>query len=77
MRKTIAEEEKNKEMEDLYLPPRRKNMQQNNADASEFKKPCHCYCLEMLKQNSIFLSSEQDHNTIFLTTSIIILKNTY
>lgn len=34
VRKTIAEEEKTKEMEDLYLPPRRKNMQQNNE--SEF-----------------------------------------
>ncbi|XP_041975672.1 chromodomain-helicase-DNA-binding protein 1 isoform X1 [Aricia agestis] len=32
VRKNIAEQEKNKEMEDLYLPPRRKNLQQNNAD---------------------------------------------
>ncbi|XP_060804786.1 chromodomain-helicase-DNA-binding protein 1 isoform X2 [Amyelois transitella] len=32
VRNTIAEQEKNKEMEDLYLPPRRKNLQQNNAD---------------------------------------------
>lgn len=36
VRNTIAEQEKNKEMEDLYLPPRRKNLQQNNADESEF-----------------------------------------
>ncbi|CAG9796556.1 unnamed protein product [Diatraea saccharalis] len=34
VRKTIAEEEKNKEMEDLYLPPRRKQLQQS-ADASK------------------------------------------
>lgn len=27
-------------MEDLYLPPRRKNMQQNNADNSEY---CHFF----------------------------------
>lgn len=33
MRKVIAEEEKNKEMEDLYLPPRRKNMQQSADDS--------------------------------------------
>lgn len=25
-------------MEDLYLPPRRKNMQQNNADNSEYSR---------------------------------------
>lgn len=36
VRKTIEEQEKNKEMEDLYLPPRRKNMNQNNADNSKF-----------------------------------------
>lgn len=36
VRKTIEEEEKNKEMEDLYLPPRRKNMNQNNSDLSKF-----------------------------------------
>lgn len=35
VRNTIAEQEKNKEMEDLYLPPRRKNLQQNNADNSK------------------------------------------
>ncbi|XP_063395303.1 chromodomain-helicase-DNA-binding protein 1 isoform X1 [Cydia fagiglandana] len=34
VRKTIAEEEKNKEMEDLYLPPRRKNLQNNNSAES-------------------------------------------
>ncbi|XP_049876715.1 chromodomain-helicase-DNA-binding protein 1 isoform X2 [Pectinophora gossypiella] len=38
VRKTIAEQEKNKEMEDLYLPPRRKNLQQNNADTKRGRK---------------------------------------
>lgn len=36
VRKTIEEQEKTKEMEDLYLPPRRKNMQQNSAESSKF-----------------------------------------
>lgn len=35
VRKTIADEEKNKEMEDLYLPPRRKNLQSNSAESSK------------------------------------------
>ncbi|XP_050681248.1 chromodomain-helicase-DNA-binding protein 1 isoform X2 [Leptidea sinapis] len=37
VRKTLEEEEKNKEMEDLYLPPRRK-AQQNNADGSRKRR---------------------------------------
>ncbi|XP_013134989.1 PREDICTED: chromodomain-helicase-DNA-binding protein 1 isoform X3 [Papilio polytes] len=38
VRKNIAEQEKNKEMEDLYLPPRRKNMQANSAENREGRK---------------------------------------
>ncbi|XP_050554686.1 chromodomain-helicase-DNA-binding protein 1 isoform X3 [Spodoptera frugiperda] len=38
VRKTIAEQEKNKEMEDLYLPPRRKNLQSNNDTSAEGRK---------------------------------------
>ncbi|CAG4978576.1 unnamed protein product [Parnassius apollo] len=38
VRKNIAEQEKSKEMEDLYLPPRRKNMQANNADSRDGRK---------------------------------------
>lgn len=55
MRKTIAEQEKTKEMEDLYLPPRRKNMQQNNADSSKYNKNANLSSL-LLKTNCKALS---------------------
>ncbi|CAK1602096.1 unnamed protein product [Parnassius mnemosyne] len=38
VRKNIEEQEKSKEMEDLYLPPRRKNMQANNDDGRDGRK---------------------------------------
>lgn len=49
VRKNIAEQEKNKEMEDLYLPPRRKNMQANNADNGK-----HCISFVCFINNTYF-----------------------
>ncbi|CAH2254792.1 jg15380 [Pararge aegeria aegeria] len=38
VKKNLEEQEKNKEIEDLYLPPRRKNMQQNNAEGGRKRR---------------------------------------